>query len=146
MKCSLVPPEHIDECWEEVKPFLESASEYTYGRYTVEDIYDCLKEYDHQLWIAFNELGIKAAVVTYFIHYPRKKYLVMSFCGGEQMDQWIAPMLKLLQHWAFDSGCDGIEATARPGWAKIFKNDGHKALWHTFQLPAADAGLGVQNG
>ena len=146
MRVSLVPPEHIDGCWEAVKPYLEGAAEYTHGRYSIEDIYDCVKEYEHQLWIAFTDDGIKGAVVTYFVHYPRKKYLVMGFCGGEQLAEWKDPMLKLLQHWAFDSGCDGIEATARPGWAKIFKNDGHKPLWHTFQLPAADAGLGVQNG
>jgi len=143
MKCSLVPPQLVDEYWQEIKGYLEGAAEYTYGRYTVEDIYDCLKEYDHQLWIAFNDEGVKAAVVTYFAHYPRKKYLVMAFCGGEQLNEWVGPMLKILQHWAFDSGCDGIEATARPGWAKIFKNDGHKALWQTFQLPAADTGLGA---
>ena len=143
MRVSMVPLEHVDACWKDVEKYLEGAAEYTHGRYTVDDIYDCVKEYDYTLWIAFNELGIKGAVVTNFVHYPRKKYLVMTFCGGEQLDQWKDPMLKLLQHWAFDSGCDGIEATARPGWAKIFKNDGHKPLWQTFQLPAADAGLGV---
>ena len=143
MRVSMVPLEHVDACWKDVEKYLEGAAEYTHGRYTVDDIYDCVKEYDHTLWIAFNELGIKGAVVTNFVHYPRKKYLVMTFCGGEQLDQWKDPMLKLLQHWAFDNQCDGIEATARPGWARIFKNDGHKPLWQTFQLPAADAGLGV---
>jgi hypothetical protein len=92
MRVSLVPPEHVDGCWESVKVYLERAAEYTHGRYTVEDIYDCLKEYEHQLWIAFDEEGVKGAVVTYFSHYPRKKYLVMSFCGGEKLDQWKDPM------------------------------------------------------
>ena len=65
----------------------------------------------------------------------------MSFCGGEKLSEWKDPMLNLLQHWAFDSHCDGIEATARIGWAKVFKQDGHKALWQTFELPAGSEGI-----
>jgi hypothetical protein len=100
-------------------------------------------DYDHTLWIAFDDETIKGAVVTNFAHYPKKKYLVMSFCGGVELDTWKPAMLKLFQHYAFDTQCNGVEATARPGWAKIFKGDGHKALWQTFELPAADAGLGA---
>jgi hypothetical protein len=146
MQCSLVPHDFVDQIWGEVKEYLRGAADYTHGRYEVEDIYDAVMEYDHQLWIAFNEGGIKGAVVTNFIHYPKKKYLCMTFCGGVELDQWKDPMLKLLQQWAKDNHCDGVEATARLGWTKIFKDDGHKPLWQTFQLPAADAGLGAQNG
>lgn len=143
MQVSMVPNEHVDTVWESVKDYLDGAAQYTHGRYTIDDIYVCIKEYDYTLWIAFDEEKIKAAVVTNFAHYPRKKYLVMTFCGGDQLDQWKDPMLTLLQRFAYDTQCDGIEATARLGWTKIFKSDGHKPLWQTFQLPAADAGLGA---
>ena len=143
MQVSMVPNEYVDKVWPDIEEYLAGAAEYTYGRYTVDDIYDCLKEYDHTLWVAFDGKDAKGAVVTTFMHYPRKKYLVMMFCGGKQLDQWKDPMLKLLQHFAFDTQCDGIEATARLGWAKIFKADGYKPLAQTFQLPAADVGLGA---
>jgi len=143
VKCSMVPPEHVDACWQDVEKYLEGAVKYTHGRYTVSDVYDCIKEYGHTLWIAFDEEGIKAAIVTSFMHYPRKKYLMMGFCGGVEISKWKDPMLKLLRHWAFDNQCDGIEAFGRMGWAKVLKKDGYKPLWQTFQLPAADAGLGV---
>lgn len=146
MRVSMVPNDHVDAVWDKVKDYLDGAAQYTHGRYTVDDIYDCIKEYDYTLWIAFEEDKIKAAVVTNFAHYPRKKYLVMTFCGGDQLEQWKDPMLTLLQRFAYDTQCDGIEATARLGWTKIFKSDGHKPLWQTFQLPAADAGLGVKHG
>jgi len=121
MHCTMVPREHVNQVWEQIKDYLEGAAEYTHGRYSVDDIFDSIMDYDHTLWMAFDEEGIKGAVVTNFMFYPRK-------------------------HFAHDTYCDGIEATARPGWAKIFQGDGHKPLWQTFQLPAADAGLGVQNG
>ena len=146
MQVSMVPNDHVDVVWDSIKDYLEGAAQYTYGRYTVDDIYDCIKEYDYTLWIAFDEDKIKAAVLTNFTHYPHKKYLNMAFCGGEEINTWIEPVIKMLQCWAFDNKCDGLEATARLGWAKVFKNDGYKPLWQTFQLPAADAGLGVKHG
>ena len=139
----MVPREQVKGVWGAVKDYLDGAAQYTHGRYTVEDIYDAIMDYDHTLWVAFDEHEIKGAVVTNFAHYPKKKYLVMSFCGGVELDEWKAPMLKLLQQYAFDTQCDGVEATARIGWTKIFKDDGHKALWQTFELPASNAGLGA---
>jgi len=140
---SMVPPEYVKTTWPDVKNHLAKAAKYTYGRYEVDDIYDAIMEYDHTLWIAFDESGIKGAVVTSFLHYPRKKYLSLVFCGGEDLKLWKDAMLKLLQHWAFDNNCDGIESTGRPGWAKIFANDGHKATWQTYELPVAATGLGA---
>lgn len=146
MQVSMVPQDQVWSLWAHVKDYLDGAAQYTHGRYTVDDIYDAVMEYDHTLWVAFDEHQIKGAVVTNFAHYPKKKYLVMSFCGGVELDTWKPQMLKLLQHYAHDTQCDGVEATARLGWTKIFKDDGHKALWQTFELPAADAGLGAQDG
>jgi hypothetical protein len=143
MQVSMVPAQFVNQIWPDVEEYLRGAADYTHGRYEVQDILDAITDYDHTLWVAFDESGIKGAVVTNFAHYPKKKYLVMSFCGGVELEKWKAQMLKLLQQYAFDTKCDGVEATARLGWTKIFKDDGHKALWQTFELPAADAGLGA---
>ena len=129
IKVSMVPREHVTNIWDAVTPHLKKAADYTYGRYEVEDILDCLTDYDYTLWIAFDDKEIKGAVVTMISSYPRKK-----------------PMLELLQKWAFDTECDGIESIGRPGWAKIFKSDGHKPLWNTYELPVAKTGLGDING
>jgi len=141
MEVSAVPAEFVKQVWPDVKEYLEGAALYTHGRYEVDDILDSITDYDHTLWIAFNVEGIKGAVVTNFIDYPRKRMLCMSFCGGVGLKDWKDPMLALLQRWATANDCDGIEATARSGWSKIFKSDGHKPLWQTFELP-----LGEDNG
>lgn len=146
MQVTMVPREYVPDTWPDVKDHLDKAVAYTFGRYEIEDIYDAIMDYDHTLWIAFDEAGIKGAVVTNFVHYPKKKYLVMTFCGGVELEKWKPSMLKLLQHFAFDNQCDGVEATARLGWTKIFKDDGHKPLWQTFELPTATVGLGVKHG
>ncbi len=142
----MVPREHVTDIWDAVRPHLKKAADYTYGRYEVDDILDRITDYDHTLWIAFDEESIKGAVVTMMAQYPRKKYLDMVFTGGVELKSWKAPMLDLLQKWAFDNKCSGIECTGRPGWAKIFKADGHKPLWNTYELPVANTGLGDING
>ena len=141
IRTSFVPKEHVDLCWGQIEEYLKGAADYTHGRYEVNDIYWAIVDYDHHLWIAFDDQQIKGAVVTNIVNYPRKRYLCMSFRGGVELEKWKDPMLKMLQHWAFDNHCDGIEATARPGWAKIFKDDGHVPLWRTFELPAGNKGL-----
>jgi hypothetical protein len=142
IKVSLVPLNHVHEVWEKVAGYLERAAAETNGRYTGADILGLIFDYEYPLWIAFDEDDIKGAVVTCIVDYPRKKYLYLMFCGGVDGMEWKDQMLKVLQHWAFDSGCDGIEATGRLGWQKIFKDDGLKPIWQQFELPIAASGLG----
>ena len=135
IEVSLVPPEYVDSCWGKIEGFIDKAAKYTYGRFSTGNIYDMVKEGDYQLWIAFDTDKFKGAVVTNVVTYPQRKLLCMQFCGGEELKDWKDPMLDILRRFAKDVGCDGIESTARPGWAKIFQNDGYAANWVTFELP-----------
>jgi len=141
---TMIPTDHVMNVWDGVTPHLEKAAEYTYGRYTVDDMLTEITDYEHTLWVAFNERNeIKGAVVTRIKEYPRKRYLDLVFVGGDDGFGWKDEMLRILQHWAYDTGCDGIESSGRLGWSKIFKDDGYKALWQTYELPIADRGLGA---
>lgn len=142
IQVSFVPAEHAQGLWPQLQPYMEQAAEYTYGRYTADDILDSVIQYDHHLWIAFVGAEIKGFTVTRIAQYPRIKCLDMVFCAGDDGMDWKQPMLKMLQHWGHDSGCDRIECSGRVGWAKIFKDDGYKALWQVYELPVADTGLG----
>jgi len=135
IEVSLIPPQYIDSCWDKIEAFIGKAAKYTYGRYTVSNIYDLVKEGDYQLWVAIDGTEFKGAVVTNIITYPQRKLLGMQFCGGDELKLWKEPMLALLKRFAKDVGCEGIESTGRPGWAKIFQNDGYKATWVTYELP-----------
>lgn len=139
---SMVPKQYVDTCWDKVEPYLEKAAKYTYGRYTVDDIRTSITDYDHELWVAFDDEKIKAAVVTNIVVYPKRKLLCMSFCGGEDMASWLDKIIALLRQYAADMGCDGLEATARKGWSRVFKNDGYDGKWVTFELPIE----GVKHG
>jgi hypothetical protein len=144
VKVSAVPKEHVLAVWPQAEPYVKLATDLTCGRFEPEDVLDQLIDDKYLLWIAFDGTDVKGAVVTTIIHYPRKRYLYLMFCGGEDGFAWKEEMLKVLRCWAYDNQCDGIEANGRLGWAKIFKADGYKSLWQLFELPAGEAGIGAQ--
>lgn len=135
IEISAVPKEFVDTCWPQVETYLEGAAQYTHGRYTASNIYDRIVEDDYVLWVAFEDDVILGAVVTNVMDYPQKKVLAMPYCGGVELSKWKDPMLAMLRKFAVQIGCQAIEATARKGWAKVFKDDGYKEQWVTFELP-----------
>ena len=142
MQVALIPTEHVSNVWPRLTAHMAKAAEYTYGRYEPEDILDSLIQYEHDLWVAFEGEDIKGVTITRLAQYPRIRCLDMVFCAGDEGMEWKDPMLSMLQHWAYDNSCDRIESTGRVGWAKIFKNDGYKALWQVYELPVVAEGLG----
>lgn len=142
MQVTLVPHEHVEAVWPLVERYMGMAAEYTFGRYTADDIKDSILNYEHHLWLAFTGEEVKGVVVTNFVQYPRMRCLVMQFTAGEDLKDWKAPMLELLQKWAFDNHCDKIESSGRPGWPRVLRDDGANVLWHTYELPVAHSGLG----
>lgn len=143
MQVSMVPPDHITNVWPNIEDYMARAIKYAKGRYELVDVLDGLLNGVYTLWIAFDDESIRGVVVTSFVVYPRRKLLHLTFCGGNEGMTWKDPMLKMLQHWAYDNGCDGIEANGRLGWSGIFRGDGYKPLWQIFELPAGESGLGV---
>lgn len=138
IKVSMVPSAYVDTCWDKIEPFAEKAAKYTYGRYTANNIYERVKDDNYQMWIAYDDAVFKGLVVTEIVTYPQRKLLSMHFCGGIELKEWKDPMLKLLQRYGKDMGCDGIESVGRPGWGKVFEKDGYKALWVTYELPIGE--------
>ena len=142
IQASLVPTEHVPSVWDAVKPYLNKVTALTAGRYETEDVYDLVTNKGYLLWIAFDEETIKGVVVTFFMDYPRARYLYLLMCAGEEGHSWKMPMLELLQRFARDNDCAGLEASGRLGWAKIFKGQGYKPLWQVFEVPVGDGDVG----
>lgn len=139
---SLVPLEAVDAVWSLAYPHVEKAAEYTFGRYEPEDILEFVRGGQAHLWVALKDETITGVTITRFWQYPRKKCLDMVFIGGDEGFSWKDPMIDMLQRWARDSGCDVIESSGRPGFARAFKDDGYKLLWQVYELPVTAAGVG----
>ena len=135
MSVSLVPSEYAKDVWPAVKEYVAKAVKLTSGKYEPEDVLDLVVRYKYPLWIAFDGTDIKGAVITRFIEYPRKKYLFLEFCGGQDGFSWKEPMLSVLRSWAKDNDCDGIEGAGRDGWQKVFEDDGYVPTLRHFEMP-----------
>lgn len=133
------PNQDVDTIWHKVKDYFEATAEYTYGRYTGNDIRMAIqKNHKQQLWIAHDEGKIFGFVVTEPMAYPQLKSLIMHFTGGEDLHLWKDDMLKTIQGFAHTTGCDIIESLGRSGWGKIFKGDGFDSKFVFYELPVKE--------
>lgn len=139
---TLVPNNRVVDTWPLVEPFMEMAAEATNGRYKSLDILDALVNENHDLWVVFNDVEIKGALVTAIKQYPNKRYLELAFIGGKDGPAWKEQMLDIMRRWAWANSCDGIESCARLGWSRIFKDDGYRPMWQVFELPLAVEAVG----
>lgn len=135
MDVSLIPVEYIEQVWPSIEKYVKGAADYTYNRFTPEDIKSGLYNNPQQLWIAFQDTKIYGFVVTEVYQYPQMKVLTMHFTGGEKLPLWKKPMLQILQQFGKDNGCKLIESYGRPGWEKVFKDDGFKQRFVFYELP-----------
>ena len=125
----------IDAVWNKLRTFADMAADYTYGRFTANDIRTALKNRPQQLWIAHEEEEVFGFVVTEFLEYPQMRVLLMHFTAGKELPLWEQPMLNALQEYARYNGCEAIESHGRAGWEKVFKDDGYKEKFRVYELP-----------
>ena len=124
MKIALVPPENVDETLDEVGPILIRATDRSGGRWSLPDVLDLIDTGAQHLWIAFDGTRIWGVVTTKFEDYAKTRRMAIVFCAGDQLKDWMRPMLDTLYRWAADNNCDGVEFTGRSGWARVLREEG----------------------
>jgi hypothetical protein len=134
MKISAVPNSDYIGVWPLIANYMMGCAEYTYGRYTADDMLEGLQTNDWQLWIAYDD-KIYGAVITGVTTYPQMKALTMHFTGGIELPKWKTEMLSVLRSFSQDMDCKVIESFGRPGWGKVFKQDGYEAKFTFYELP-----------
>lgn len=56
---------------------------------------------------------------TEIVNYPRKKICRLTLCAGEGLHR-CRDMFGLIERWAKQNGCQGLEAVGRKGWERFF--------------------------
>ena len=120
MKISLVPVGQISGVLPALLPYLAKSGEWTRGRAGVDDILRFVLNGQMQLWVAHQEGQVYGHVITEIKDYPRCKMLIVQYCAGEEdyMQYAEDEMFDLLDRFAKDAGCAGVEFVGRPGWRK----------------------------
>ena len=118
---ALVDADKVSSVWEEVYPLLEKAQVYAAGELDTQDFFDMIKNGDMQLWIAEDDDGIFAMMLTEFVQYPRKKVMRIVSIGGSEMHRWMK-YFPALEAAALSVGCTGFEIFGRKGWLRVLKD------------------------
>jgi hypothetical protein len=135
MKMTLVPNGHVAQLIPALWPYLSKSEEWTHGRATVDDILRFILTGQMQLWVGHEDNEIYGHVITEVKAYPRCKMLVIQYCAGEanHMQYVEDQMYDLLDRFAKDAGCAGIEFVGRPGWRKSAGSHGYTVQSVTYQ-------------
>jgi hypothetical protein len=120
MRASLVPLGMVSSVIPALLPYLAESEKWTRGRAKVDDILRFVLNGQMQLWIGHEENTIYGHVVTEIKDYPQCKMLVVQYCAGEpnHMQYVDDEIFDLLDRFAKDAGCAGVEFVGRPGWRK----------------------------
>ena len=120
MRIALIPPGMVADTIPQLLPHLKTSQEWTKGRVTVDNILKFVLDGQMQLWVGHEEGKIYGHVITEIKQYPQCRMLVVQYCAGEpnHMKYVDDEMFDLLDRFAMDAGCSGIEFVGRPGWRK----------------------------
>jgi hypothetical protein len=107
--------------------YLRKSEAWTRGRATVDDIVRFLYTGQMDLWVIVDTKTVYGYVITEIKNYPRQKWLVLQYAAGlpgciEKVD---TQMHELLEKFARDAGCSGVEYIGRPGWRKDARKHGY---------------------
>ena len=122
---SLVPVSKITKIWNKIEPLVDKVIPYTYGRMITVDVLHSLIINHYHLWIIYKEKDeIEAIAITEFMKYPRKTVLLINFISGDNLDDWVKELDRVLVKFSKESGCDFLEACGRSGWERKVKKIG----------------------
>ena len=128
MRVSLIPLGAVAGVIPTLLPYLVKSQEWTRGRAKVDDILRFVLNGQMQLWVSHDDNEIYGHVITEVKTYPQCKMLTVQYAAGEPHHlQYVEnEMFDLLDRFAKDAGCSGIEFVGRPGWKKAAANQGYE--------------------
>ena len=126
---SLIPYGHISYAIPSLLGNLQKSELWTKGRANVDDIVKFVITGQMQLWVAFDKDTniIHGYYITEVKQYPQQKMLVVQYCAGDTgiLNQTLLESTNLINKFALDNDCAGIEVFGRPGWMPHARKHGY---------------------
>jgi len=113
-----VPSEDVEFIWSQVAPLLEKALDETYS---IKDILYGLANDRMQLFISWHDNKVESAVVTEIAQYPQSKVLRYFLAGGNNLENWLERIQKVIEKFAKKENCTHLEVAGRKGWVRKLK-------------------------
>lgn len=137
---TLVPPSEINRVWLKVLPHVRSLVDESDGRVSELVMYEEFIGSVQLLWIAISSDGsrVDGFISTKINQYSKIRMASLEYCAGEDAAAWFLPLMSMIERWAKDLQCDGIEMVAgRRGWTRKFREAGFrdKFTWAEKRFP-----------
>lgn len=118
--------------WKIVGRMLEPAIARSNGQFTLESVYDAIKNRDMQLWVTVDDKRrqILTAMVTAIRVLPTDKVAHLMFVGGTEMKHSYQ-FLPGVCEWAKANGCTAVQSHVRKGFRKMLKPHGFNFVART---------------
>jgi hypothetical protein len=126
---SIIPYGQISYVIPALTDSLRKSEVWTKSRACVDDIVKFVLTGQMQLWLIFDPET--NATPGYFItevkQYPQVKMLVVQYCAAEigMLNEVFEDSMNILERFAKDAECIGIEFFGRPGWGPHAKKHGY---------------------
>jgi hypothetical protein len=117
VELSYVRPILVGTVWPSIKGFVQATCDATGGRRTPPKVLAELINNHASLWVMHDDQEIHGFISTKIVHYDAIDLLNIELVGGESVEEWLTPEnISVLEYFAKENGCDGLEAQGRAGW------------------------------
>lgn len=133
---TLVPAEHVRKIWLKLLPHVRVLVDEADGRLSEMDMFEEMTSGKQLVWVAAEPLDTDSGQPGFVIHgfvttkanrYAKITMASLEYCSGVDADSWFMGLLAVIENWAKEIGCDGIEMVCgRRGWTRKFKSAGFK--------------------
>ena len=104
------------------KKLIEKALKYNPGTHTYEDVVNGISNQSMIFWP-----GKESFIITELNKFPQKRSLHLFLSAGN-LDE-LGKMRPAIEDFASKAKCDFITIAGRPGWERLGKKFGYKAVW-----------------
>lgn len=112
---ALIPRENITDAMRMAGPLLEPAIARSYGHNDIWSVTADLLNGNTQLWIAYRNQQVVAALIGHFTNFPLMRVYTLQFLGGKIRENWLHFETEI-SAWAKARGAVEMDAYARDGW------------------------------
>lgn len=121
--------------WKFAEPFVKRALDHTNGELAASDLLRLCLARDAQLWMIFDGQRIAGAGTTEIIFYPQKKICRIITLAGTEFENWMHYAYQIIEAWAKDNGCVGVEAYTRKGFVPKLQKIGFRHKYSVCHKP-----------
>jgi len=135
VKALAIKPEDIKGLWPHLKPYIESALEYSLHEQNAEEVKEKGISGIYLFLVFKRDTEVLGVITIETIVYPTKTIVGVIHVGGKDIDEWVELMWTTVRDLAKEQGASEVISYGRQGWIKKLKPYGFKHQYTILSAP-----------